>query len=323
MDDSDFISENINLPRRNNKALVQTQAWTPYKNLFSNMAFQQYQLAANMTEDSIRSIHFVQLPLAVERNYMLQSWHDWVLHLEGYKQFVHELYGSSYSSFFQKIVLDVQTNHLGETNSVAYLDALSNKMRAQLYHFASRDIPFKAPGEQILRYPQKMSNEEWIEVQSAQWIDLKAHISIQHEMAFTYAQATFKVHEPKPMGHKPRQGQNDGRLKPVVAAPPKAVAAEGKGQQKKKREAKKRPIVAFEEGANVNVCVGDLLNHYGATEQISCKLPCRYTHYDALPAKTLKSSVIKRCLQVAEVLKLSNDTKTFLKNSILKDKKFQ
>ncbi len=204
---------------------------------------------------------------------------------------------------------------------MAYLDALSNKMRAQLYHFASRDIPFKAPGEQILRYPQKMSNEEWIEVQSAQWIDLKAHI--QHEMAFTYAQATFKVHEPKPMGHKPRQGQNDGRLKPVVAAPPKAVAAEGKGQQKKKREAKKRPIVAFEEGANVNVCVGDLLNHYGATEQISCKLPCRYTHYDALPAKTLKSSVIKRCLQVAEVLKLSNDTKTFLRNSILKDKKFQ
>jgi len=96
MDDSDFISENINLPRRNNKALVQTQAWTPYKNLFSNIAFQQYKLAVNMTEDSIRSIHFVQLPLAVERNYMLQSWHDWVLHLEGYKQFVHELYGSSY-----------------------------------------------------------------------------------------------------------------------------------------------------------------------------------------------------------------------------------
>ena len=230
MDDSDFISVNINLPRRNNKALVQTQAWTPYKNLFSNMAFQQYQLAANMTEDSIRSIHFVQLPLAVERNYMLQSWHDWVLHLEGYKQFVHELYGPSYSSFFQTVVLDVQTNHLGETISVGYLDVLSNKMRAQLYHFASRFIPFKAPGEKILRYPQKMSKDEWIEVMSAQWTDLKAHVSIQHEMAFNYAQATFKVHEPKPMGHKLRQGQNDGRPKPVVAAQPKAAAAEGKGQ---------------------------------------------------------------------------------------------
>ena len=73
MDDSDFIAENINAPRKNNKTLVQTQAWTPYKNLFSHMAFQQCQLAANMTEDSIRSIHFVQLKLAVERNYMLQS----------------------------------------------------------------------------------------------------------------------------------------------------------------------------------------------------------------------------------------------------------
>jgi ABC-type nitrate/sulfonate/bicarbonate transport system ATPase subunit len=57
MDDSDFMEENMNVPRKRNKALVQTQAWTPYKNFFPNMAFQQYQLAANMTEDSIRSIH--------------------------------------------------------------------------------------------------------------------------------------------------------------------------------------------------------------------------------------------------------------------------
>ena len=153
MDDSDLIAENINVPCRNNKALVQTQAWTPYKNLFSNMAFQQYQLAANMTEDSVCSIQFAQLKLAVECNYMLHSSHDWILHLEGYKQFIQELYGPSYSSFFQTVILDVQSNHLGEINSVIYLDALSNKMRAQLYHFASRDLPFKAPGEQILRCP--------------------------------------------------------------------------------------------------------------------------------------------------------------------------
>jgi len=104
MDDSDVMAENINTPRRNNKALVQTQAWTPYKNLFSHMAFQQCQLAANMIEDSIRSIHFVQLKLAVERNYMLQSWHDWILHLEGYKQFIQELYGPSYSVTSQHIL---------------------------------------------------------------------------------------------------------------------------------------------------------------------------------------------------------------------------
>ena len=75
---------------------------------------------------------------------------------------------------------------------MAYLDTLSNKMRAQLYHFASRDLPFKAPEEQILRYPQKMSKEEWLEVMFVQWTDLKAHLTIQHEMAFNYAQANFK-----------------------------------------------------------------------------------------------------------------------------------
>jgi hypothetical protein len=79
-----------------------------------------------MTEDSIKSIHFVQLKLAVERNYMLQSWHVWVLHLEGYKQFIQELYGPTYGSFSQKVVLEIQSQHLEETNSVAYLDALSN-----------------------------------------------------------------------------------------------------------------------------------------------------------------------------------------------------
>jgi len=323
MDDSDFMAENINAPRRNNKALVQTQAWTPYKNLFSNMAFQQYQLAANMTEDSIRSIHFVQLKLAVERNYLLQSWHDWILHLEGYKQFVQELYGPSYSSFFQTVLLDIQGNHLGEANNVVYLDALSNKMRAQLYHFASRDLPFKAPGEHVLRYPQKMSKDEWLEVMLAQWTDLKAHLTIAHEMAFNYAQASFKVHEPKPMGHKPRQGQNEVRLKPVVLPQPKGAADDGKVKQKRKREAKKRPAVHFDEATSINVCVGDLLNHYGATEQISCKVPCRYTHYDALPPKIAKSSILKRCMLVADLVKLSAETKAFLKAGIVKDKKFQ
>jgi hypothetical protein len=242
----------------------------------------------------------VQLKLAVERNYMLQSWHDWVLHLEGYKQFIQELYGPTYGSFFfQKVVLEVQSQHLGETNTVAYLNALSNIMRAQLYHFTSRDIPFTAPGEQFLRYPQKMSNDEWTEVMFAQFVDLQAKLTIQHELAFNYAQAHFSVHEPKPMGHKPKQGQHNVNLKPAVAKQPKVAADEGKVQQKKKREGKKRPAVHFDEDTNVNVCVADLLNHYGATEQVKCKTPCRYTHYHALPPKTSRGGVLKRSMIVA------------------------
>ena len=110
MEDSDFNVENLNVPVKQNKALVQSQAWTPYTNLYTNMAYQRYQLVANMTDDSIRSVHFLQLKLAVERNYVLASWNDWVMHLEGYKQFVHELYGTIYSTCVQNMVLEVQAS---------------------------------------------------------------------------------------------------------------------------------------------------------------------------------------------------------------------
>jgi hypothetical protein len=195
-------------------------------------------------------------------------------------------------------------------------------MRAQLYHFASRDIPFKAPGEQFLRYPQKMTNTEWTEVMLAQFVDLQAKLTIQQEMAFNYSQAHFKVHEPKPMGHKPK-GQQDVNLKPAVVKQPNVAAREVKLQQKKKRERKKRPAAHVEEDAYVNVCVADLLNHYGASEQVKCKTPCRYTHYDALPSKASRSGILKRSMIVADMMKLSSETKAFLKTSIGKDKKFQ
>ena len=161
-------------------------------------------------------------------------------------------------------------------------------MRAQLYHFASRDLPFKAPGEQLLRYPQKISKEEWLEVMLAQWIDLKAHLTIAHEMVFNYAQASFKVHEPNPMG---RQGQNEVRLKPVVLPQPKVAATDGKVKQKRKNALRCTSIRLL-----ASTC--------------------------ALPSKTAKSSVLKRCMIVADLVKLSTETKAFLKASIVKDKKF-
>ena len=69
----------------------------------------------------------------------------------------------------------------------------------------------------------------------------------------------------------------------------------------------------------MSTCVSETCS----TEQISCKVRCRYTHFDTLPSKTAKSSVLKRCMLVADLVKLSNETKTFLKTSIAKDKKFQ
>jgi len=44
--------------------------------------------------------------------------------------------------------------------------------------------------------------------------------------------------------------------------------------------------VKFEENkkkppARDNICIGDLLNHYGANQQIACQSPCKYIHYIA------------------------------------------
>ena len=193
MEDSDFNVENLNVPVKQNKALVQSQAWTPYKNLYTNMAYQRYQLVANMTEDSIISVHFLQLKLAVERNYVLANWNDWVMHLEGYKQFVHELYGTIYSTCVQNMVLEVQSQRLGERHNVTYLDVLTNAFRTQLYHFASRDSSFKAPGQQEVRHPQKMTPTEWVDVMNALWTDFKGKLTVQQEMSFNYSQSQFKT----------------------------------------------------------------------------------------------------------------------------------
>jgi len=60
----------------------------------------------------------------------------------------------------------------------------------------------------------------------------------------------------------------------------------------------------------VNVCVAELLNHYGATEQaVYSEKPCKYVHYNALPPKTSKDGVLKICQYVANAMKLSEATK--------------
>ena len=323
MEDSDFNVENLNVPVKQNKALVQSQAWTPYKNLYTNMAYQRYQLVANMTEDSIRSVHFLQLKLAVERNYVLASWNDWVMHLEGYKQFVHELYGTIYSTCVQNMVLEVQSLRLGERHSVTYLDVLSNAFRTQLYHFASRDISFKAPGQQEVRHPQKMTPTEWVDVMNALWTDFKGKLNVQQEMSFNYSQSQFKLTDPKPMGHKIKLVQQILQQKPAEGKLANdAVKADKRSPQPgKKQRAKKSPGAAKDD--TIYVCVADLLNHYGSTEQIQCKTPCRYIHYDNLPPKTSRSGVLKRSMFVADALKLSEATKTWLRGKISKDKKLQ
>lgn len=126
------------------------------------------------------------------------------------------------------------------------------------------------------------------------------------------------------MGHKVKLVQQVLQQKPTVGKQLKDVAKEAdkkSPQPDKNKKAKKSPGLAKDD--MVYVCVADLLNHYGSTEQIKCKDPCRYVHYDDLPPKTSKSGVLKRCMLVIDALKLSDGTKAWLKNQITKVKKLQ
>ena len=140
--------------------------------------------------------------------------------------------------------MEVQSQHLGERHSVAYLDVLSNAMRTQLLYFASRNNPFKAPGEDEIRHPQKMTSNEWIDVMGALWTDFKAKLTVQLEMSFNYSQTQFKVSEPKPMGHKLKLVQQVLAPKPAAVKQLKdgaKVADKKSPQPEKKKKAKKSP----------------------------------------------------------------------------------
>ena len=121
------------------------------------------------------------------------------------------------------------------------------------------------------------------------------------------------------MGHKVKLVQ---QLLPKIAGDKQPKVLKAKAVVKvpaNKHDGKKRPAVE----ETVNVCMGDLLHHYGSTEQLSCKDPCRYVHYDAIPSSTSRHGLLQRSLHLADILKLSESTKSFLKQKINNDKKFR
>ena len=70
-------------------------------------------------------------------------------------------------------------------------------------------------------------------------------------------------------------------------------------------------------------CVGDLLNHYGATQQIACKSPCKYVHYKDIPSGIAKDAVLQRFQGVAPKLELNEATVALMIRKIQADSKFK
>lgn len=120
--------------------------------------------------------------------------------------------------------------------------------------------------------------------------------------------AARQIDLPKAFGHKPKQKL---QVDKVNKDRPAKAAAQGKKAQpyKPKTKAPQR------EGSDA-LCVANLLSHYGAHQQISCEVPCKYPHYNAISKGVTKATVIKKVHFLAPRLQLEEGIGVFLKSRL-------
>jgi hypothetical protein len=323
-DDTSFQSGNINLPTNHNKIDVIKQAWYQHPTLHANIALFKFDMGHSMGKDSIHGVHLMQHDEACKINYTMSTWHHWVLHWKGWKQLVHELLGSDYGAVVHKIVSEIQEFHIGERFSLPYLNSLSNIMRSQMYFFASRDTAFKVDGHPNEFLPLQMTPITWREVMVLLWNNLKQRLTTIHQLEYTETQKAYNVVLPYPTGHR-----SANPVAPIKQAQPvnnKVIPAKGKKEIAKKDakgKARRKEIKILPKGEpSVSLCLGDLLNTYGASQQIACKAPCRYIHYSKIPTGTTKASVIKFVDSIHSRFGITDETVAFVNRKIDADKKF-
>ena len=160
-----------------------------------------------------------------------------------------------------------------------------------------------------------MTTEDWLALLCLMWEDFKSSLTIIQEIEFNQNKVVNKVIECKPLGHKP---------KAILPQDVKVGKVEAKARKDKKAPIKlATPVpvkkVKFEENrkkppARDNVCIGDLLNHYGAS---------KYIHYIDTPHDMTKQSILQRFQGVAQRLALTDATIAFVTSKIKADTKFK
>ena len=177
--------------------------------------------------------------------------------------------------------------------------------------------------------PKSMTLNDWLNILRFQYADFKSSLTVMKEMEFTQNKLLSKVVEARPLGHKPkvvlpaepkaiRVEANVGKDKkaPAKATPAPAPAPAKKAKAGEKRKAPARDV-------SINVCIGDLLNNYGASQQVACPTPCRYVHYKDIVPGTSKQAVLQRFQGVAPKLSLTEATIALMTKKINSDSKFK
>ena len=321
------IFSKLNTSINHNKQQVTLQAWRQHPDLYEKIAYGIYEYGHNLTKTSVRCEHFLPHAVALEINYNISTYSHFLEHFKGWRQLLQELLGPDYGRLLQEFLTEMYDQQFGERNGVPYLKALTEAWRCEFYRYSIRQDSFQVMGQAELYDPKSMTLNDWLSILRFQYADFKSSLTVMKEMEFTQNKLVSNVVEAKPLGHKPKvvlpAEQKAVRVEANVGkdkkAPAKATPAPAPAKKEKAGEKRKAPA----RDASVNVCIGDLLNHYGASQQVPCPTPCRYVHYTDLVQGTSKQLVLHKFQIVAPKLKLTEATIALMTKKINLDSKFK
>ena len=197
---------------------------------------------------------------------------------------------------------------------------MAEAWRCEFYRYSIRQESFQIIGHAEVYDPKSMALNDWLDILRSQYADYKSSLTVMKEMEFTQNKLVSSVVEAKPLGHKPKvvlpAEQIVGKDK---KAPAKATPAPAPAKKAKAGEKRKSPV----RDVSTNICIGDLLNHYGASQQVACPTPCRYVHHKDIVQDTSKKVVLQRFQGVAPKLSLTEATVALMTKKIDSDSKFK
>ena len=318
--DTTSIFSKLNTAVNHNKLQVTLQAWRQHPDLHEKIAYGIYEFGHNLTKTSVRCEHFLPHAVAVAINYTISTYAHFLEHFKGWRQLLHELLGPDYGRLLQEFLTEMYDQQIGERNGVPYLKALAEAWRCEFYRYSIRQESFQIIGHAEVYDPKSMALNDWLDILRSQYADYKSSLTVMKEMEFTQNKLISSVVEAKPLGHKPKvvlpAEQNVGKDK---KAPAKATPAPAPAKKAKAGEKRKSPV----RDVSTNICIGDLLNHYGASQQVACPTPCRYVHYKDIVQDTSKKVVLQRFQGVAPKLSLTEATIALMTKKINSDSKFK
>jgi hypothetical protein len=320
------IFSKLNTAVNHNKLQVALQAWWQHTELHEKIAYGVYEFGHNLTKHSVRCEHFLPFAVATEINYNITTYLHFVEHFKGWRILLHELLGPRFGKLLQQFLTEMYDDHIGEKNGIPYLKALSEAWRCEFYRYSIRQDTFQIIGQTTVYDPQTMTTEDWLALLCLMWEDFKNSLTIIQEFEFNQNKIISKIIDCKPLGHKQKAALpadvKVGKVEVKVGSNkkvPRLLATPLPAKKVKFDENKKKPPAR--DGGNI--CFGDLLNHYGATEQIACQSPCKYIHYKDAPHDMTKHSILQRFQAMAPRLALTDATIALVTRRVNTDAKFK